>query len=354
MLLITHSCNLKCVYCYEHKDSHVQMTVSRAKKILTEQICKVEDKYDAFEVQFMGGEPLLNFGLIREVSEWLWSVSWQKKLLTVFIPTNGTILSDEIREWFTRNKERICLGLSFDGDKNMQNINRSSSANLVDLSFFASTWPNQSVKLTISPATINSLFSGVNYLWQYNIKNVSADLAMGSNVKWERQHLNLLRIELQKFVDYYLNENRSSNTFSMMNISINKLLNQQSEKKQCNCGESLICVDENGHEYPCHLFSPVALSTKSQIDGLSDIDFNKHEFFENSLCRECFLNSLCTNHCYGMNYKTYGIISKNSPFHCKAFKIIFMENCRLNYYLALKHNDISQLSKIKQIINTIH
>ena len=140
MLLVTYGCNLRGTYCYEPKTVHKQMTVPDAKRYISEQVSRLDlDKFNEFDVQFMGGEPLLQFPLIREVSEWLWNQTWALPLAQVFAPTNGTLLNDDMRLWFSSHKDRICLGLSFDGNQVMQDVNRSDSYSSIDLAFFANT-----------------------------------------------------------------------------------------------------------------------------------------------------------------------------------------------------------------------
>ena len=294
--------------------------------------------------------------MIKDVSEWLWSVSWEKKLLTIFAPTNGTLLTREMRRWFSTNKARICLGLSFDGNSIMQNRNRSSSAPRIDLSFFASNWPEQSVKLTISPETIGSLFEGVRSLWDNGFVTVAADLAMGSSIPWTSSHLTMFRDELRKFVDYFANENNTVHQFSMMSIPVLSLSDKKRSYsgKQCHCGEDLVCIDINGAEYPCHLFSPVSITDTKRIEGIKSIVFSNHDAFNMNPCRDCYLNPICTVHCYGMNYKSYGSVSHNSPFHCHAFKLLFVENCRLQYLLAKRSGHTDVLTKLNELINQIN
>lgn len=126
MLLITYKCNLRCSYCYEPKEQGFKMTVSKAKQIITEEL-ELLDPQDSVEIQFMGGEPLLEFQFIKEISEWLWNKGFDTDDNMLFAPTNGTLLTDEMKAWFASNNNRITLGLSFDGDITMQNKNRSNS-----------------------------------------------------------------------------------------------------------------------------------------------------------------------------------------------------------------------------------
>ena len=248
MLLITYKCNLRCSYCYEPKVSNFKMNVTKAKNIIQEQMDALGDEYETVEIQFMGGEPLLEFPLIKECAEWLWSTPITDKQMMLFAPTNGTLLTTEMKEWFAKNKDRIHLGLSFDGDMAMQNANRSSSFHHVDLDFFVNAWPNQSVKMTISPDTISNMANGVKFLHQKGFKYISADLAMGDSVGWSKEKLGIYQTELKKLVEYYI-ANPQLVPFSMLRVDINAIMHSNAENyKTCSCGEDMVCVDWIGLE----------------------------------------------------------------------------------------------------------
>ena len=99
-LVITHSCNLNCLYCYEHKKDSLTMPFELAKKLLEYEFKYIEScsEFDELEIDFMGGEPLLEFSLIRKISEWLWSKQWPCPYIC-FATTNGTLISNDNREW---------------------------------------------------------------------------------------------------------------------------------------------------------------------------------------------------------------------------------------------------------------
>lgn len=231
------------------------MSEAKVKSIIQEQMDALGDDYEAIEIQFMGGEPLLEFPLIKECAEWLWSTSVTDKQMMLFAPTNGTLLTNDMKEWFAKNKDRIHLGLSFDGDMAMQNANRSSSFHHVDLDFFVNTWPNQSVKMTISPDTISNMADGVKFLHQKGFKYISADLAMGDSVEWTKEKLGVYQTELKKLIEFYLANPRLI-PFSMLRVDVNAMMHSSAEShKTCSCGEDMVCVDWTGKTYACHLFS---------------------------------------------------------------------------------------------------
>ena len=350
MLLVTYKCNLRCS-CYEPKGSKFRMTTNRAKQIIQEQMSSLNDDYDSVEIQFMGGEPLIEFPLIQEISEWLWTSAYASKVMVLFAPTNGTLLTSEMKKWFTEYKDKIHLGLSFDGDIDMQNTNRSSSFDRVELSYFASTWPEQSVKMTISPETISHLADGVIYLHNKGFKYISADLAMGLSVNWSKQSLVSYKQELNKLSKYYL-ENPTLIPFSMLRVNVESIGRSKHSVKTCSCGEDMICVDWTGKTYACHLFSPVSLPMEKAIQSNLKYTFSDHSQFESSICAKCVLNIACT-HCYGMNYICTDDVSCPASFHCSAFKILFVENCKFRLAQAEQNNDQKTLQSIKRVISKI-
>lgn len=328
------------------------MSVAKTKNIIQKQIEALDESYEAVEIQFMGGEPLLEFPLIKECAEWLWSTPITEKKMMLFAPTNGTLLTDNMKEWFAKNKDRIHLGLSFDGDMAMQNTNRSSSFNNVDLDFFVKTWPNQSVKMTISPDTISNMAEGVMFLHRKGFKYISSDLAMGDSVGWSKEKLGIYQTELKKLVEYYI-ANPQLVPFSMLRVDINAIMHSNTENyKTCSCGEDMVCVDWTGKTYACHLFSPVTISKEKAEKAVKTIDFENHSCFNNGKCAKCILNTVCT-HCYGMNYVCSDDINTPSPFHCSAFKLLFVANCRYQMQVAKRNGDSAAILQINQVINKI-
>lgn len=351
MLIVTHQCNLNCVYCYEPKKTRNHMSLDTAKRIIMSQFANLDDSISRLEIQFMGGEPLMEFHLIKELSEWIWSIEIGVKELVLFASTNGTLLNDEMESWFYNNRMRIVLGLSLDGNSFMQNLNRSNSYNHIDIDFFQKTWPNQGVKMTISPHTISSLYDGVVSLHKQGFRNVSADLAMGSHIMWTRDSLSIYREQLNKLIEFYV-KNMDIRPFSMLGLDVRAVLDRNEINKTCSCGEDLICYDWDGEAYACHLFSPVTIKRNLAISTRNRIDFSNHSNFTSITCEKCLLAGIC-NRCYGMNYICSGNVSVPSPFHCNAYKINYVANCRLQLLKAIKNNQQDEINQIVKIINNI-
>lgn len=345
MLMVTNSCNLNCVYCYEsHKTSH-KMDFDTAKRAILDVFD--ETGFDGVSIQFMGGEPLLGFPLIKDVSEWLWSKNI-KYPYSLFAATNGTLLNEDMKVWFTANKHRISLGLSFDGDVNTQNTNRSNSASLVDLDYFRDTWPESSVKMTISTDSLKYLCENVVFLEENGFTKIKTDLAYMHG--WTKQHLVLWNEQLSLLKNYYLDSNRDMHC-SLFNTPIDAILSEERHAKRCSCGEEMSCVDWDGTIYPCQMFAPISMDS-AMYNKLKDIDFADAENFQVQECRDCVLQSCCPG-CAGCNLKFNGAINRINPFYCKAFIIQIFHT--LDYQLKVTEkieNDIER-ENLKHDINKI-
>lgn len=345
ILIITYDCNLRCSYCYEPKKAHHRMSAEKAKEILRNEIDNLDDSYTNVIIQFMGGEPLLSFDLMKDVSEWIWSQDFKVEVRNIHAPTNGTILTEEMKGWLTTNKDRFSLALSFDGDRLMQNINRSDSYKDIDLDFFAKTFPNVAVKMTLSPQTIDHFYEGFRYLHEKGFNEVGPSLAIGDNVGWTQQHLTILSQQLKLIVEYLI-ENPHIHKVGNFDIPVWDILDKDSIDRSCRVGKDIICYDYNGITYPCHIFSPVTLDIDRAIQSKS-IDFKK---VRNSPtpCTKCVLKRACTR-CYGINYRDRGNCVTPAPFDCAQFKLFFFANCRYQILLAQKTKN----EKLAQLMSNV-
>ncbi len=106
VLSLTGQCNLACRYCYAAAHSKQRLSLSAAKKAID----LVAAGGDSFVLQFTGGEPLLAFDRIKEITEYIES---QKIPARIQLQTNGTLLTEEMAAFF--KQMRIGLGVSLDG-----------------------------------------------------------------------------------------------------------------------------------------------------------------------------------------------------------------------------------------------
>jgi len=159
-LCVTHDCNLNCIYCYQKHAGNIKMSLDTAKNSIDWIFSNIPTDMNGVEIGFIGGEPLLEFNLIKEIVAYTCSKPQGVKYI-FYATTNGTLLTDEMKLWFTAHKDCFVLGLSLDGAKETHDYNRSDSFDKIDIAFFLKNWPKQGVKMTLSEFSLNRLAENV-------------------------------------------------------------------------------------------------------------------------------------------------------------------------------------------------
>lgn len=124
ILMVVQECNLRCVYCYGNGGEYTNKGIMSEKTAFdsVDFLINNSDDEELF-ITFFGGEPLLNFKLIKEVVEYCKKreIDTRKKF-RYSITTNGTLINKEIEEFLKDNK--FIIQISIDGEKEKHNANR--------------------------------------------------------------------------------------------------------------------------------------------------------------------------------------------------------------------------------------
>lgn len=319
ILTLTRACNLNCTYCFEHNKSSEVMDYKVAMKIISREYSKLLPD-EILEIDFFGGEPFLTFSVLKKIVEKIQRSKMRDKII-FFVDTNGTLLTDEIRKWLSEYKDCLICGLSYDGNTDMQDINRCNSSMDIDLAFFKETYPFQTIKMTVSKETLPYLAEGVEYLENKGFE-VACNLAYG--VDWgDDDNCKILERELEKLILRYLNHPEII-PCSLLNYDILTVGFQEKEKKRfCGAGLNMAAYDIDGRKYPCQLFMPVSVGIE-KADKSKTISFRDSipESLMDAKCKTCVIKSVCPT-CYGANYMKYSNIYQQDEGYCKLQKIIF-------------------------------
>jgi sulfatase maturation enzyme AslB (radical SAM superfamily) len=160
------------------------MSLEVAKECIDWIFNNVPNYAEQIEIDFIGGEPLLEFKLIKQIVNYTRTMYSDKKFI-FFATTNGTLLDDESKKWFTSHKDCFVLGLSLDGDKETQDMNRSGSFDLIDIAFFVNNYQTQGIKLTISDFSLPRLAGNIKFLHSVGFHNIrGVNLAEGNKFDW--------------------------------------------------------------------------------------------------------------------------------------------------------------------------
>ncbi|KTE92072.1 radical SAM protein with 4Fe4S-binding SPASM domain [Desulfitobacterium sp. LBE] len=314
MMIVTNRCSLNCVYCYEKYKTSEEMTFATAKSIIDEEMA-ADDGYEEIIFDFFGGEPFLNFPLIKRAHDYLHSKTWPKKYLC-FTTTNGLHIHGDVANWLWSNRRTFWCSLSLDGTPGMHNQNRNNSYDQINVDFFAKAWPDQPVKMTISRQTLPHLADGIIFLHRKGFK-VTSTFAQGIN--WIKEtDLPILERELKKLMVFYKANPEFPLAF-LLDYPIHALCRElPREEKWCGCGESMKAYFVDGTLYPCQCFTPLANET-SREQIYESIDFKQTATFVCAECTGCPYLPICPT-CYGSNYIQRGSMGRRDQSLCAFYR----------------------------------
>ncbi len=328
IFVLTERCNLNCVYCYEKNKNLSDKTLSAGFiKDKIEFYMLADDGHDELWIDFFGGEPLLEFDTIREVVDWFVATSWPSgKSYRFLVETNGTLLDDRMKKWFTANRDRVTLGLSLDGTKDAHDRNRSNSYDSVarHLDFFHDNWPLQPVKMTVGPESIDQMYDGVLHIHSLGLQ---ADFDVIFEDVWgdtasKRRAVRVWAEQLDKLADFYFSHPELRRPM-VLNRNLDLLFSRTLPEKRtfCGAGKHITSFTPDGLEYPCFRFAPIAVQNPTR-----DVFFGSGPV--NEECARCPFEKICTT-CEGHNYVVTGSSFKRTDYHCQFFKISLLACARL-------------------------
>lgn len=352
-IILTNHCNLNCKYCYVKRGTIRTIDIETARKAIRDMVTNHPPKNWVYNLCFMGGEPLSEFEMIRDICEWTWT-TYPDIDIQISSPTNGTILNEIMRGWLRKNRMRFSLSLSYDGDT-LQNINRSNSASAIDTSFFRELWPNQPFKMTISEQDISTLAANMIALQEREHK-VAANIACGEPL-WQEESVQEFGKQMLLLAQYSA-DHPQMGLFDLIDIDLRQIFCYQDQMhRRCGIGCNYDTVDLDGNIYPCHLFSSLALSAEEVMQAKEYRMGERDDFTVNS-CTECILNPICPR-CYGMSFLRTGDPFSVDHNLCRLFKHQVKGACsyqikRMSKTTELSPDDHLIICAIKTLLEKLH
>lgn len=320
-LCVTHKCNLDCVYCYQTHDAHSRMSIETARRCLDWIFDNVPSGMENVEIGFIGGEPLLEFDLIREAIEYVRSRPRQHKYI-FYATTNGTLLTSEMKQWCSAHRDIFVLALSLDGAKETHDYNRSNSFDRIDLDFFRETYPNQSVKMTLSEFSLPRLADNVKFVHKKGFRYIGGVNLCEGDFDWSKpEYIEILKDQLKQLADYYV-ENDDLPLNQMLDKHIDLCESTRKEvKKWCGIGDGSVFFDVDGTRYPCPFATPMTFdeSDMAQITATNFEDPN--EFIDRECFESCYLYPVCPT-CAAANYLNGKSLRIRDKRRCDIQKLI--------------------------------
>jgi uncharacterized protein len=339
-LVISQGCNISCSYCYakggDFGKGQMLMKSGTMEKAL-ERLLPLSEK--RCNISFFGGEPLLNFDLMKE------TVAYGKRLsremgmeLTYSITTNGTIFDEEIISFF---REHITYAsVSLDGNKTVNDAHRTfregrgiHDAVVENIKKLKEAGIRFGINATVSPDTVHTLKETVRYLSCLGATNVRVmPVIPRDNAGWKGDPLNTLVEGLKAAYIESLEmvfEGRKPLLTEHLYRVVSNVVDSRRLTLPCSAGEGILAVAANGEIYACDHFVGIDDYYMGNVfdDAIPDERFHevRTRVSDNSVesrkrCRECRVKDICGGECHARSFMLTGDISTPSPDHCAVIK----------------------------------
>ena len=346
ILCITQKCNLTCKYCYIVKRKG-RMSFSVARKIVDFMYTNTPYN-ERIDIGFFGGEPLLEFGLIKAITEMIEDhPQFNHDRVELAIVTNGTIFSNAIADFV--NEHEMIFGISCDGPPLVQDAFRSfpggkASSNVVEKTIERARQaiPTVLVNAVFHPRTFLYLPQVVEYFSSFGLKQIH--LNPDYSAPWSQKDMESLpdiydQIA-QHYIAYYI-----QGTPHFINLIDNKiaviLRGGYESIERCRMGKGEFAFSPEGNIYPCERL--VGDGTQNS-HCIGDIDNGLNiarlscnmvpDQTINTECLSCSLNQYCMNWCGCSNYMSTGYYNQVNQFLCISEKAIIQ--AALNAFQTLE------------------
>ncbi len=339
-LHIAHDCNLACKYCFaeegEYKGHRELMSYEVGKKAL-DFLIEHSGNRKNLEVDFFGGEPLMNFQVVKDLVHYGRELeSLHNKKFRFTLTTNGVLLDDDIMEF--ANKEMSNVVLSIDGRKAVNDNMRPSrngkgSYDLIVPKFqkFAES-RNQNNYYVRGTFTHNNLdfAEDVAHLADLGFKQISVEPVVAlpeDSYAITEEDLPVLFEEYDKLAKYMVERKKEGKDFNFFHFMIDLSGGPCVAKRLSGCGSGTeyLAVTPWGDLYPCHQFVGIDEFLMGNVfDGVKNTDL-REEFkvcnvYSKEKCKDCFAKFYCSGGCAANSFKFHQDINDAYDIGCELQK----------------------------------
>ena len=339
-LHVAHTCNLSCSYCFasqgKYQGDRALMSFEVGKRALDFLIENSGTRRN-LEVDFFGGEPSLNFDVVKRLVEYARSIEGEKnKNFRFTYTTNGMILTDDMIEFL--NKECHNVVLSLDGRKEVND-------------HFRVDHNGKGSYDTIVPNFKRLVESrgGKGYYVRGTFTHNNVDF---TNDLFHMADLGFTELSMEPVVcppddPYALTEADLPILFEQYEILAKEMLRRERDGKPitfyhymldlkngpciykritgCGSGTEYMAVTPWGELFPCHQFvGDPKYSLGDVWNGVKNVErqdeFRSCNAYSRPECKECWARLYCSGGCAANAYHATGSVNGTYEYGCKLFK----------------------------------
>jgi uncharacterized protein len=344
-LHVAHDCNLRCKYCFASTGDFGggrSLLDAKTGKEAIDFLLKYSHGRKNLELDFFGGEPLMNFDVVKEVVAYARSKEkeWDKNFRFT-ITTNGVLLDDDKIDFINREMSNVVL--SIDGRKEIHDLLRPTVNGKGSYDLIVPKYQK----------LVEKRMENAEDRWQYYVRGTFTK----HNLDFSKDvlHLNELgfdQISIEPVVseecmEYAITEADLPRINEEYETLARKMIELKKEKKGfnffhfmidldqgpcaikrlrgCGCGNEYVAVTPDGDVYPCHQFVGMEDWKMGSVHDLS-VDLKKKDYFAKANvyskegCRDCWAKFYCSGGCNANSFQYAGDIHKPHRISCELEK----------------------------------
>lgn len=347
-LFVSQECNLKCTYCYGHEGEYGQrgrMDETTLRHTFETYFGEGGNRHN---VTFFGGEPLMNFPLMKKAAALGETFRRDGRGDVSFgIVTNGTFYDEEIAEFFRDHIDGATFSLDGPADlndsqrpaKRGDNVYATATENIRKLTADKRFgWAFRSIVTRAGYDRIGDIYADLERYGPGGIGIVNVDVP-------EDSPLYLNDEQYRRFIDQVIEINRKglrsfidgeqAVAFEYPFYILFHFITRSHALYHCNAGTNLLAVTAEGDVYPCHRFVG---EEKFKMGNVADASLRqspryreiRQAFVDATVdnregCRDCWARYLCGGSCAKYSHAQHGDIAPPVARHCLYIKTVIEE-----------------------------
>ena len=315
--MVAHDCNLRCKYCFGDTGEYGGDRELMSKEVgeaAVEYIIKNSFLRKHCEIDFFGGEPLVNMPVVKHLTEYVRRREKETgKSFKLTLTTNGLLLNEKNLEFL--NENNISLVLSLDGrrevhdrmrpdvggngtyDRVVKNFQRAVESRKGNNYYLRGTYTHHNLDFTDDVLSMRD--AGFDVLSEEPVVSPSGDYAL------TEADLPKIEAEYDRLARTYLEERKAGRGFFFFHFNMD-LSNGPCVAKRlagCGAGHEYYAVAANGDLYPCHQFvGRKKYRLGSVFTGVEDKElpqyFRESHVLNKPKCRDCWARFYCSGGCH--------------------------------------------------------
>lgn len=339
-LHVAHTCNLNCEYCFasqgKYHGERALMPFEVGKRALDFLIKNSGTRHN-LEVDFFGGEPLMNFDVVKKLVKYAREKEKEyNKNFRFTLTTNGLLIDDEVIDF--ANKEMSNVVLSLDGRKEVHDnlrktISGQGSYDIIIPKFKklvnARGGKNYYIRGTFTHNNVDFL-KDILHMADLGFKELSMEpvvCAPNEPYALTEEDLPVIKEQYEELAKEMIKQDSEGNGFTFYHYMLDLTHGPCIYKRLAGCGSGTeyLAVTPWGDLYPCHQFvGDEKFKLGNVFDDINNTkvcdEFKKTNAYARPECKDCWAKLYCSGGCAANNYHATGSVLGTYKYGCELLK----------------------------------